>query len=493
MANKDQDKSEKDGESGPPPEAARYPVTEEDKAKARRWFARAKELTEGKNFDYAIQCYVDGLAHWPEAVEEGHQLLRLAASERNLRGGKKPGFADTMKRSMSGKDAKKAMLNAEWLLSQDPQNISYIEGLFKNANKLHCEDTLKWIGPIYTNACEAEKKLSPKRFALMREVYEEAGDRAAARGEGAIAVEFYELAAAALRTQSHVDPKDRSLENELRDLSTKLTILKGRYGTADTFLESMQDADDQKAIHDQDRKVQSGDDLANLVQRAEKDLEGTPDNPAKIERLVELLCRDEKPENETRAVRILVEKFKAYGDFRLKARAEDIRIKQLRRAVRKARAAKDPAAAKAARIAQLTFEIKSYRERVKQYPTDNKLKFHLATCLFEGGKHDEAIPLFQTSRADPKVRTQADLHLGRCFYAKKFFAQAIGLLTQAVASHEMPDDAVAKELRYWLARSLEAEKRGDEAKKAYGELLQTDYNFRDVRDRLQALTNAETT
>ena len=90
--------------------AARYVTTEVDKAKARKWFVRAQELTDNKNWDYAVQCYVDGLGFWPEAVDEGHQPLRLAASERKIRGGKKPSFTETMKFTMTGKDAKKAML-----------------------------------------------------------------------------------------------------------------------------------------------------------------------------------------------------------------------------------------------------------------------------------------------------------------------------------------------------------------------------------------------
>lgn len=480
------DKNDKAAE--PEDAAARYVSTDADKAKARKWFARAKELTDGKNFDYAIQCYIDGLVFWPEAIEEGHQLLRLAASERNIRGGKKPGFAETMKHSMTGKDAKKAMLNAEWLLAHEPRNISYMEGILKNADKLRCEDVVSWISPIYSNAIESEKKLSSKRFALLREINEEAGDRAAARKEFTLGVECYERAAEALRMQSQADPKDLSLENELRDLSTKLTILKGNYESAETFTESMRDADGQKAIYDTDRMIQGDDDLQRLAVAAEKDLADNPENPGKVEKVVELLCRRENREDEDRAIALLVAKYKEYGDFRFKVRAEDIRVKQLKRAYRAARDADAPDRAKKLMVERLTFEIKILRERTKQYPTDNKIKYELGNRLFEGGKFDEAIPHFQAARADPKVRTKADLYLGRCFYANKFYAQSSGMLAQAVERYEIHDDIVGKELRYWLARSMEAEGRADEAKATYGELLQFDYNFRDVRDRLQGLT-----
>ena len=141
--------------------AARFVTTDVDKTKARKWFVRARELADNKSWDYAVQCYVDGLGFWPEAVEEGHQPLRLAASERHFRDGKKPSFTETMKYNMTGKDAKKAMLNAAWLLSHDPFNISYMEGILKNANKLHCEEMqtndFNWIDMIVVNLKSVEE------------------------------------------------------------------------------------------------------------------------------------------------------------------------------------------------------------------------------------------------------------------------------------------------------------------------------------------------
>jgi len=462
--------------------------TAEDKAKARRWFDRGAELANAKNWDFAIKCYIDGLQFWPEAVEEGHQPLRAAAAARHLSGGKKPGFSDTMKYSMSGKDAKKAMLNAEWLLSHDPFNISYMEGVLKNANKFRCEEVVLWMGPIHLNALEKEKKLNPKRCALLRQIYEETGDRHAQRGDAKIAVECYENAAEALRRQMMADPKDTSLDNELRDLSTKLTILKGKYESAETFTESMRDIDMQKGLHDEERMVQADENLAKLIERAEADLAQNPDNANKVRKLVDLLCSREDPENEKRAIALLVDKFKTYGDYSYKVTAEDIRIRQIKRSVRAARESDgDAEQIRNAQANLLKFEIKAYRERVEAYPTNNRLKFELAMRLFQSGRYDDAIPLFQTARADAKVRTQCDLSLGRCFYEKAFHAQAIGTLNKAVQSYEIPDDRLAKDLRYWLGRAYEAEGQLGQAMEAYGNILELDYNFRDVRDRLGSL------
>ncbi len=487
MAKHDADNKSTEPEKGAADASAPYVTSEKDKAKARKWFERAAELANGKSWDFAIKCYVDGLAFWPEAVEEAHQPLRAAAAARNLTGGKKPGFSETMKYSMTGKDAKKAMLNAEWLLSHDPFNLSYAEGVLKNANKLRAHDTIMWIGPIYANAIEKEKKPNPKRFALLREVYEETGDRCANLGQAKRAVECYQKAVEALNMQKVTDPKDLSLVNQLRDLSTKLTILKGKYESADTFQESMRDADDQKDLQNEERMIKGDDSLQRLIDRAKADVEENPDNQAKVRKLVELLCSRDDQRDENRAIKLLVDKFKTYGEYGFKVQAEDIHARQLKRAIRRKREAGDVAAAQQLQADLLAFEIKAFRGRIAAYPTNNRLKYDLAMRLFQMRKFDDAIPNFQAARADAKVRVQSDLYLGRCFYEKQFGSQAIGILSKAADAYEIPDDNVAKELRYWLGRAYEMEGKVSEARDAFGQILQMDYNFRDVRDRLESL------
>ena len=49
--------------------AGRLAATEADKAKARKLFAHAKKASDTRNYDYAVELYVSGLACWPDAVE----------------------------------------------------------------------------------------------------------------------------------------------------------------------------------------------------------------------------------------------------------------------------------------------------------------------------------------------------------------------------------------------------------------------------------------
>ena len=197
---------------------ARYEVPEAKQKAARRWFQQAAKLVEQRNYEYAIKSFVEGLSLNPEAVEEGYVPLRGCAVARWQTGGKKPGMMDSVKYSMATKDPVKGMVNAAWLLAHDPTSSGYAEGLLKNANKARCDDALAWIGPIYREILGNEKKPSPKKFTLLKDIYEELGDRCQARGETAAAAKAYELGIEALAGQKGVDPKNRELDNIIQRL-----------------------------------------------------------------------------------------------------------------------------------------------------------------------------------------------------------------------------------------------------------------------------------
>ena len=127
-----------------------------------------------------------------------------------------------------------------------------------------------------------------------------------------------------------------------------------------------------------------------------------------------------------------------------------------------------------------------------RYPTDNRIKFEFAVRCFTARKYDEAIPLFQAARIDPKNRIACGLYLGRCFYRKDYHSQAISAFNEAIDHYDVDDDSLAKDLRYWLARAYEADGKIDDARNAYGNILQLDYNYRDVRGRLDGLESAGT-
>ena len=152
-------------------------ISDVDKAKARKWFDHAQTVADTRNYDYAIECYTNGLELWPEAVEEGHMKLRVVATQRHAAGKKTPSAGERMKRPVGRKDALRNMLNAEFLWAKDPTNVTYMEALFKNAVKTRCDATAMWFGPIVFEAVTKENKPTAQRFLMLRAGYLELAER----------------------------------------------------------------------------------------------------------------------------------------------------------------------------------------------------------------------------------------------------------------------------------------------------------------------------
>ena len=478
--------------TGEAPDAnARLTITEADQTKAKKWFARARELGDKRQFDYAIEYYVNGLEFWPDAVEEACKPLHGCAVARRQTGGKKPGLKDTMKRSLNDRNAKQAFLNALWLFGRDPDNINYIEGVTRNAARLRAEDAAKWAGGVCAKALESSAKSSPKQFQTLVQVFEELGDRAAVRGEAAFGVEAYRMGVEVLTTWTRRYPKDQTADQSLRGVSTKLTILKGKYQDGDSFRDSIADSEEQRDLHDEQRSVQSDERMVDILAKAKAEFEADPDTPGALKRLVGLLCKRELDAEETEAIGLLVDEFKRTGDYRWKQLADDIRMKQLGRALRVAAKTGDENAIREAQVAQLRFELSVFKDRVDQYPTDLRIRFEYGVRSFRAGRFDEAIPLLQSARSDPKNRAACALYLGRCFFRKGYPSQAVSTLEEAVESYQFSDDETAKEMRYWLGRAQEEGGQLEPARATYGALLQLDYNYRDVRNRLDSLPKSQ--
>jgi tetratricopeptide (TPR) repeat protein len=79
--------------------------------------------------------------------------------------------------------------------------------------------------------------------------------------------------------------------------------------------------------------------------------------------------------------------------------------------------------------------------------------------------------------------------IGLCFFLKGWFDDAVDLFTQAINSYEIKDDGVAKELRYNLACTYEEQGDSGKALEIYRKLAQLDFEYKDVRQRVDKLRN----
>ncbi|MBW7906418.1 MAG: tetratricopeptide repeat protein [Phycisphaerae bacterium] len=479
-----------------PPRPAAHEFSDADKSRARQWFKKAADCRERREYDYAIECYITGLGFWPEAVTEGHMPLSSLALQRAQAGGKKPGMMEKMQKPTSGKDAKQAMLNAEHLSAKDPANGGYLDAVMKNAVKAGYFETLKWIAPRVMDSLRRDAKPDLARFRLYRTCLVEAAEAANAAGTVADAAWFYEHALTSVEFLAARNPTDAALRDEQRDLSGRLTIAKGKYAEASTFRDSLQDADKQKLLHDADRVQQGEQTLEDVIAAARHEYEQDRANGNKINTLVDLLLRRERPEEEAQALAVLDEAYESSRNYSYKVRADDVRLRQLRRTSKaladQARVSGDDGDRQQARLAAgelVEAEIAIYSERVQKYPTDLRSKFRLGEALFKARRFDEAIPALQAARGDPRARTRAELLIGRAFFEKGNHGQAAEVLKEALEGHEIQTDELAKELLYRLARAYEAAGNVAEARSAFNRLLRLDYNYAsgDARQRLESM------
>lgn len=473
----------------------RLTATEAAKARARKLFAHAKKASDTRNYDYAIELYVSGLACWPDAVDEGLKKLRVVATARQLEGGRPPGFMTARKYPTGGKDDRKNLNNALHLFGLNPTSLSYMEQILLLSARVRCDAMAAWIGPVIADAYKSSKKLPAARYQASCEAMDSAAEIAMAykNDTGAIDLLRANVTTAQIWTLHYPDSSEPPRAES--HASGKLTILKGRFDKGEGFTESLKDADVQHELHDRGKKVHTFDRSQALIAKARRDWEADRGVPNKLLTLVDLMTRTESEQSENEAIRLLEDEYAASRNYVFKQKADDLQIRQgnrrHRELVAKVKSAPEDAALREELKEQvrrkLEIETTIFEQRQRFYPTDLRLRFQLGVRYFLAHRVDEAIPLFQQARSDGRVRDESRLYLGRCFCHKAFYSQAVEILRRGVDELEGRSDGVAFDLNYWLARALEADGAVEEAKRVYGHVIQLDYNFRDARERMEKL------
>jgi tetratricopeptide (TPR) repeat protein len=449
-------------------------------AKARAFFENGQKAAEKNNFDYAIEMYIEGLRYAPESLEEGHLPLAEIALQRKGKGGKKPSMLEKVKR-LRGKTPLEQMLNAEYLFAKDPQHTPYAEAMLRAAVEGGYKKTAKWIANLIFQTNNASEKPSAQTYILLKNCY-------AALGE-------FDKAIAACQRAARLRPEDGQLAEDFKNLSAELTMVKGKYDTEVDFRESIKDRQEQEKLHAQSSVVKTDNYRVSAVEDARKRLVRDPYLPMNIFNLAEALSDLETDKAENEAIELLENAYKTRDDFSYKQRAGQLRIKQLRRKIRETKTALDanPNNGKAKiNLEELTLqlnntELEHYRFCMENYPTDLQAKYEYAVRLARNKRYNEAIPLFQEAQKDPRRKITSMNMMGFCFFMKGWFTDAIDIFTQAIDSYEIKEDAIAKELRYNLARAYEEQGDTEKALEIYRKIAQLDFAYKDVSQRVDKL------
>jgi tetratricopeptide (TPR) repeat protein len=453
-------------------------------AKARSFLERAKQFAERKNVDYAIDMYLDGLKHAPDALEDGHIPLCEIGLKRQADGGKKPSMMEKMKRR-GGKTPLERLLNAEYLFARDPEHMAYAEDMLRAAADGGYNKTAGWLANLIFQTNNGAEKPSALTYVLLKDTYRKLGQ--------------FDKALVACQKASALRPDDSDLADEFKNLSAELTMARGRYDKQGDFRSSIKNREEQEKQQAQAGVVKTIDYRLKAIEDARRRLADNPDIPKNIFDLADALSDMEANDAENEAIELLENAYKARSDFSFHQRAGLLRTKQIRRQIRQAKIIieADPSNEKAKTVLrQLTayldkIELEHYRLCMLNYPTDLKAKYDYGLRLVRSRKYDEAIPLFQEAQKDPRRKIGCMNQIGVCFFMKGWFADAIDVLERAIEAYQLKDDATGKELRYNLARAHEEKGDPEKALEIYRRIAQTDFSYKDVSGRVDKLRKTQ--
>jgi len=451
----------------------------EQLTRARAFFERAEQVARTNNFDYAIDMYLEGLRCAPDALEEGHLKLHELALLRQTKGGKKPSVSERLRR-LRGKNALEQMINAEYLFAKDPDHLPYAEAVLKAALQADCPMTGKWIADLVFQANNALARPSLQTYLLLRDSYE--------------ALELLDRAVVACQFALTVKPDDKLLQDEYQRLSTELTVSNGKYDNEGDFRKALKDREFQEKLQSQQSVVKTMDWRLTAVKDAREKFDQNPELSRSILDLAYALSDIEQDDTENEAIELLDNAYHEKGDFNFRLQAGLIRIRQLRREIAGAEDALEAGgndqAKKGLELLQrrlIETELEHFRSCTENYPTDAHFKYEYALRLLDNKQYDQAIPLFQEAQKDPRHKYVAMGEIGRCFYLKGWFADAIDVLSAAVDAYELKNDDTAKQLRYNLGRSYEAGGNNEKALEVFRKLAQLDFAYKDVSERINEL------
>ena len=456
-------------------------VPEEDRKKALTFFDRGRTVATTGNYEYAIEMYMQGLFFDPDLVS-AHQELRDISLKRKVSGGKSMGMLDAMKLKRPSKDDKQNMLNYERLMAFEPGNTDYMLNLMLNSYRAGYYDTVMWIGPILQKANADSPKPDFNKFVNLKDMYKK--------------LEQWKLASEAANYALRLRPEDMDMQTEVKNLGAQHTMTEGRYDKkGGSFRDSVRDAAGQQKLMDQDKNVQTVDVMARTIADAEAELAQAPEDLTKLGKLVDHLEKSEIGEYEDRAIELLDSAYERTKQFRYRQRVGRINMRKMIRMERtKIQALRSDSANEELRRdyldfhrERLEFELAEYTLWVENYPTDSLNRFELAKRYFELKKYDDAIPLLQHVRNDPKYKPEASVFLGRAFLEANYLDEADETLDAIIKEYQLKGNDLSKEMYYWRGRAIELKNQPQDAIKLYSQVTQWDFKYRDVPDRIKRL------
>jgi tetratricopeptide (TPR) repeat protein len=436
---------------------------------------KAKDAFRRKNYDHAIEVYLEALQFEPDHRETIEGFFQAAKKAREGKG--KGLFGGMLSRVSAGasRDPRKRIAACLRGLAKSPGD----KGLLMDLGDAAAGAEIFEVAIVaYHHAAEAdpEDNLAWKRL----------GEMLGKKGRIQEALD-------ALSNAVRIDPKDQEAIKLRKNLAAEGALKIAGYETARSSRDLMKDKDQAQRLETEQRIQFTPEHAAAEIQKGRAEAEKDPTNPRIRVRLGELhLQRGE----ETEAVAEFEEALRLDPrNFDLSVRIGDLRLGVLQREAEEAKRAldTDPGSAEArarrdaAFRALLEGRLEEYGRRVKEHPLDLAERFRLGRTLLQAGRVDDAAAEFQMTVRDPSRKTDSLLLLAQCFERKNLIGLAVKKVEEAVADYPSLATPRAKDVHYAHADLLERQGDRAKAREIFERIFEVDITYRDVAKRLEAL------
>lgn len=439
---------------------------------------KAKEAFRRKNYDLAVQIYVEAFqfeANDQEAVEGFFQAAKKLAETRGK--GLFGGMFGKMSLSTI-RDPLKRMAAAFRALAKNPEDKGTLMALGEAA--VAAGQLEAAIGG-YKRAAEAD--------ATDAEPWKRLGEALAKRGR-------IQEALSALDNAVKAAPRDQEAIKLRKNTAAEGALKISGFETAKSSRDLIKDKDVATKLEIETRLQLTPEHAASEIQKVLEQCKAEPQNGRLLVRLGDLqLQRGDEPA----ALRAFEDAVRLDPrNFDLSVRVGDIKLRVYEDAVRAARKALEAAPADpglqgrvdAAEKALVDARLVEYTRRVKDHPLDLAERFKLGRTLLAAGRVEEATAEFQQTVRDPNRKIDSLLLMAKCFERSGLHSLALKKVEEAVTDFPSLTSQRAKDVHYAHADLLARTGNAARAREIFESLYEEDITYRDVAQRLKDLAPA---
>lgn len=427
---------------------------------------KARQCVERRNYDYAIDLYIQALTINPGHLE-ARQALR-AVERRRLNEGAGGNLFNKvtgviMQFAIPNKgDPDKRALKCEGLLKNNPNNKRVLKAL---ANALidggdGCAPAAVWVLEDLRNLYVADKNIAK----MLGDYYELTNNVKKA-------LEVYQQLA-------KLDPTDRLVGGKVNDLHAMSMADVFQKG-ADEGARAIVKDQEVQARSDRKETLRTEEDVLDEIKFVQNDVLERPEDANLRVKVGDLYMRLKDWDNAGKYFEQAREL--SPTEHRIKFKLDDVEISRMNETCGQE---SDRAKKKKIYNEYMRYRLKSFEEREQAYITDLQIAYDLGQLYYTFKKYDEAIKRFQKTVKDPKNRAVSAWRLGQSFQKKGQFDLAVRQLSDGINSMEVMTD-MKKELLYTRGKVYEEDSKMDEAKQDFMTIYEIDIDFKDVQKKIE--------